>query len=102
MYAAAEEADSDCQGYFEEERPFALWPDAESGTLKAEVAGLPHVALPCKNELKLTIEQARNLGFDETLLQAIDEAHRISEAGRKASPARQRFAPIAATRPDSH
>jgi hypothetical protein len=102
MYAAAQEADSDCHGYFEEERPFTLWPEAESGTLVAEVAGLPHVALPCKNELKLTIGQARVLGFDDSLLQAIEEAHRISNAGRKASPGPQGLAPIAATRPDSH
>jgi hypothetical protein len=61
IYASAEEAY--CKDNFEDERPFFLWPDVESGTLIAEVAGLPHDAAPCKNELKLTIEQARKLGF---------------------------------------
>jgi hypothetical protein len=99
IYAAAEDPTSDCAGYFQDERPFVLWPDAESGTLVAQVAGLPHVALPCKNELKLTIEQARKLGFDETLLQTIEEAHRISEAGQRTKPVRKPPAPTAATRP---
>ena len=94
IYAVAEE--DYCQDYFKDQRSFVLWPDAESGTLVAEVAGLPHVALPCKNELKLTIEQARKLGFDESLLQSIEEAHRI------ASLVRQQPAPTGATRPNSH
>jgi hypothetical protein len=99
IYAAAEE--DYCQDYFKDKRSFVLWPDAESGTLVADVAGLPHFALPCKNELKLTIEQARKLGFDESLLQAIEEAHRIAAARRKASQVRQQSAPTAATHPDS-
>jgi len=102
IYAAAEDPDSDCTGYFQDERPFVLWPDAESGTVVAEVAGLPHVALPCKNELKLTIEQARKLGFDETLLRVIEEAHRILVAGQRTKPARQQSAPTASTPPDPH
>jgi len=101
-YAAAEDPDSDCTGYFQDERPFVLWPDAESGTLVAEVAGLPHVALPCKNELNLTMEQARKLVFDESLLQAIEEAHRITSAGVKAKPVRKPPAPTAATPPAPH
>jgi hypothetical protein len=100
IYAAVE--DDDCKRYFEDERSFVLWPDAGSGTLIAEVAGLPHVALPCKNDLKLTIEQARKLGFDESLLQAIEKAHRIAAGDSKARTVRKQPAPTAATRPDSH
>ena len=69
-----------------DERPFVLWPDAESGTLIAEVAGLSHIAAPCKRELKLTIEQAREQGFDESLLRAIEEAYRIFAASQKVKP----------------
>jgi hypothetical protein len=98
IYAAAEE--DYCKDYFEDDRPFFLWPNAESGTLIAEVAGLPHIAAPCKNELKLTIEQARNLGFDELLLQAIEEAHRIAAAHLKAKPVQTQSAPAAPTGPD--
>jgi len=100
VYAAAE--DDYCQDYFKDKRSFVLWPDAESGTLVAEVAGLPHVALPCKNELKLTIEQARKLGFDEPLLQAIEESHRLAAARPKAKPLRKLSAPAAATPSNSH
>jgi hypothetical protein len=102
IYAAAEDPESDCAGYFQDERPFVLWPDAESGTLVAEVAGLPHVALPCKNELKLQIDQARKLGFDESLLQAIEEAHRIAASRQTAKPVRKPPAPVAATHPTPH
>ena len=99
IYAAAQE--DYCKDYFADERPFALWPDAESATLVAEVAGLSHVASPCKNELKLTIEQARKLGFDESLLRAIEKAHRIAAVGVEAKPVRKQPTPTAATRPDS-
>ena len=99
IYAAAEE--DYCRDYFKDKRSFVLWPDAESGMLVAEVAGLPHVAAPCKNELKLTIEQARKLGFNESLLHAIEEAHRVAAVRPKASPVRQQPAPTASTRPNS-
>jgi hypothetical protein len=98
IYAAAQEGY--CQDYFNDKRSFVLWPDAESGTLIAEVAGLPHVALPCKNELKMTIEQARKLGFDESLLQAIEESH-LNVAG--ASKARRKQpSPAVPSPPHSH
>jgi hypothetical protein len=48
----------------------------------------------------LTIEQARNLGFDELLLQAIEEAHRIAAAHPKAKPVQTQSAPAAPTGPD--
>ena len=99
IYARAQE--TYCKEYFEDERPFVLWPDAESGTLAAEVAGLPHVAQPCKSEMKLTIEQARKLGFNESLLWLIEEAHRIAVDRPKAKPVRKQSAPTAATHPDS-
>jgi len=99
IYATAQE--DHCKDYFEDERSFVLWPDAESGTLVAEVAGLPHVALPCKNELKLTIEKARKLGFDESLLEAIQEAHRAAATGSTTRPVRKRPAPTAASHADS-
>ena len=101
MYVAAEDAEADCKGLFEDKQPIFLWPDAESGTLIAEVADFPHVAAPCKNKLKLTIEQARKLGFDESLLQAIEEAHRIASASRKARRVQKQSAPTEANRSNS-
>ena len=98
MYAAGEE--EYCREAFQDERSFFLWPDAESGTLVAEVAGLSHADIPCKIESKLTLQQARGLGFAEPLLQAIEEAHRLASEKAKATPARKQSAPAGPSRPD--
>jgi hypothetical protein len=72
-------ADKDCKDIFhdlEAPQSYQLWPDAKSGTLTAEPFSLPHVAAGCADPLALTPDQARKLGFDETLLSAIVQAHR--------------------------
>jgi hypothetical protein len=74
-------ADKDCKDIFhdlEAPQTYQLWPDAKSGTLIAEPFGLPHVAAGCADPLALTADQARKLGFDETLLSALVQAHRQS------------------------
>jgi len=73
LYADAEV--DDCKDIFAEPQSFLLWPDAKSGTLVAEVTGLSHVGAPCKVDFKMRLDQARKLGFDETLLGAIALAH---------------------------
>jgi len=80
LYLAAEEGD--CKDYFEDKQSFLLWPDSKSGALVAEVAGLPHVAAPCKIDFKLTLEQARKLGFSEELLRAIQDGQQEAAGGR--------------------
>lgn len=74
-------ADGDCKEAFQNPQAFQLWPDAKSGTLTAEPFDLPHVVAACAADLKLTPDQARKLGFDDTLLSAITEAHRQFAAG---------------------
>lgn len=54
---------------------FLLWPDAKREKLIALPVGLPHVVQACAAEISLTLDQARSLGFDESLLNAIHEAH---------------------------
>lgn len=66
----------DCKNAFRNSQPYQLWPDAKSGTLIAEPFDLPHVVAACADDLKLTPEQALKLGFSETLLSAISQAHR--------------------------
>lgn len=73
-------ADADCKDAFGDPQSFLLWPDAKSGTLVAQPFDLPHVVQACAQEIHLTIEQARNLGFSETLLSAIEQAHRAIAA----------------------
>jgi hypothetical protein len=69
-------AKEECKEAFQNPQSFQLWPDAKSGTLIAEPFGLPHVVAACAEELALTPDQARKMGFDETLLSAIAQAHR--------------------------
>ena len=69
-------ASEECKDAFQDSQPYQLWPDAKSGTLTAEPFGLPHVVAACADDLKLTLDQARKLGFSETLLSAIEQAHR--------------------------
>jgi hypothetical protein len=74
-------AATDCKDIFQDSQSYPqlsyqLWPDAASGKLIAEPFGLPQVAAPCAEHLELTIEQARKIGFDETLLTAIEQAHK--------------------------
>lgn len=68
-------ADADCKDAFGDPQSFLLWPDAKSDTLVAQPFDLPYAAQACAQEIQLTIEQARNLGFSESLLSAIEQAH---------------------------
>lgn len=68
-------ADADCMDAFENPQAFQLWPDAEKDVLVAQAFDLPHAVAACANELDLTMDQARQLGFNERLLDAIEEAH---------------------------
>jgi hypothetical protein len=69
-------ADSDCKDIFDEKQSYQLWPDAKTGTLVAEPFDLPHAVAACAEDLALTLDQARKLGFNESILTAIETAHR--------------------------
>lgn len=68
-------ADKECKDAFRNPQSYQLWPDAKSGTLTAEPFGLPHVVAACADDLALTADEARRVGFEETLLSAIAQAH---------------------------
>jgi len=68
-------ANSDCKDVFRNPQSYLIWPDAMRETLVAQPFDLPHVVQACANEIVLTIEQARKLGFDQGLLDAIQQAH---------------------------
>ena len=76
-------ADKDCKDAFEDPQSYQIWPDARSGTLVAEPFDLPHVVAACADDLALTIDQARKLGFDEALLTAIATAHRRNTSAQR-------------------
>jgi hypothetical protein len=78
-------ADKECKDAFRNPQSYQLWPDAKSGTLTAEPFGLPHVVAACADDLALTPDEARKVGFDETLLSAIAQAHRQSATNAMSS-----------------
>jgi len=71
-----ERASEDCKGAFLKPQSFLVWPDAQSGTLVVQAFDLPHVVQSCADEIGLPMGQARQLGFDESVLTAIEQAHR--------------------------
>jgi len=76
-------ANGDCKDAFQDPQSFLLWPDAASGTLVAMPFDLPFATQACANPIKLTIDQARKLGFSESLLGAIEQANRQTGAAPK-------------------
>ncbi len=81
IYAAA--ASEECKDAFQDSQSFLIWPDAQHGTLVAQAFDLPHAVQSCADEFGLTMEQARKLGFDESVLSAIEQAHRQIAANPK-------------------
>jgi len=73
--------DDGCKSIFRDPPALMFWPDAKSGTLDVLPVDLPHVIQSCALRTELTMVQARKLGFSETLLSAIEEAHRRVVAG---------------------
>ena len=72
----ASRADAESKDAFWLPQSFLIWPDAQKGSLIVQEADLPHVVQSCAIEIALTIDEARKLGFDESLLNAIEQAHR--------------------------
>ncbi len=69
-------ASPECKGAFDYQQMFVIWPDAQKEQLVAIASGLPHVVSGCEQEIHLTMEQIRALGFDETIIGSIESAHR--------------------------
>ena len=78
-------AASECKDSFEDPQSYQFWPDAARGRLIALAFDLPHAVAACADEIPLTPDQARKLGFDEALLGAIEQAHRQSAAAPSGS-----------------
>jgi hypothetical protein len=80
---AVTNSSSNCANVFEESQSFLLWPDAEHGKLVAQPFDLPYAVQACGDEIDLSMAQARKLGFDETMLTAIEQAHRRYAVARR-------------------
>jgi hypothetical protein len=68
-------ADADCKEVFSDGQSFQIWLDAKRGTLVAQPFGMVHAVSACAQEINLTIEQARKMGFSEKILEALEQAH---------------------------
>lgn len=78
-----------CKEVFDSAQVYQIWPDTRKGVLIAHATGLPHVTQGCAEDLPLSSDQARKLGFNESFLAALDQAHRAwvsTNSGVKTSP----------------
>lgn len=66
----------ECDQTYSDDQSFLIWPDANLGKVMIQADRLPGCCEACGIETGLTLEQARKLGFSETFLQAISDAHK--------------------------
>jgi hypothetical protein len=66
----------DCDDVIEQSKSFLIWPDEGTGHVVVQPDQLPGAAAGCGVPAQLTLDQARKLGFDDKLLNAIDQGHR--------------------------
>jgi hypothetical protein len=81
-------ARSNCKNAFRSGQSFLIWPDAKRQKLVVFPFDLPHSVQACAEEIYLTMDQARKLGFDEDLLHAISQAHRSATSPSSDPPPR--------------
>jgi hypothetical protein len=65
-----------CDDVYTDSQAFLIWPDAASGRVMLEADGLGGCCQACGIEVGLTVDEARELGFDEGFLHSVQEAHR--------------------------
>jgi hypothetical protein len=73
------DTDPECRQALESlgQMEFQIWPDARHGELIVKAIGLPHVAQACEEDIGLSIPEAREQGFREDVLAAIEKAHQL-------------------------
>lgn len=76
LQAYKEATNHECDKTYSDDQSFLIWPDAESGKVMIQADRLPGCCESCGIEIGLTLEQARKLGFSDTFLQAIGDAHK--------------------------
>jgi hypothetical protein len=79
LQAYREATHHECDDTYSNDQSFLIWPDANLGKVMIQADRLPGCCQACGIETGLTLEEARRLGFSETFLQAISDAHRKLE-----------------------
>ena len=79
------DADPECRRALESlgQMEFQIWPDARHGQLIVKAIGLPHVVQACEEEIGLSIPEAREQGFRDDVLAAIEKAHQLIHSSVK-------------------
>jgi hypothetical protein len=75
MYMKDPDNGGDCKDAYQDPQSFMIYPDAKTGTLIVSAFDLPHVVQACANDMTLTLDQAKKLGFDHGFLDAVAAAH---------------------------
>jgi len=88
MYLKDPDNAGDCQTAYGDAntQAFMIWPEAKTGTLKVEAFDLPHVTQACANDMTLTMDQAKSLGFNADFLNAVAAAQKQPGADKLAAP----------------
>ena len=68
----------ECDDQYPDDQSFLVWPDERSGKVVIQADRLSGCCEACGIEAGLTMELARELGFSETFLQSIADAHQQS------------------------
>lgn len=76
LQAYREATHHECDQTYSDDQSFLIWPDANLGKVMIQADRLPGCCEACGIETGFTLEQARRLGFSETFLQAISDAHK--------------------------
>jgi len=75
MYMEDPDNGGECKDAYEDPQSFMIYPDAKTGTLIVSAFDLPHVVQACMNDMTLTLDQAKKLGFNQGFLDAVAAAH---------------------------
>jgi hypothetical protein len=77
-YMQKDHPDSDCRRALTAEpgspQSFILWPEAKDGSVVVEPFDLPHVVQACANDVHLSAEEMKSLGFSQGFLDALAAA----------------------------
>lgn len=76
LQAYREATHHECDQTYSDDQSFLIWPDANLGKVMIQADRLPGCCEACGIETGITLEQARKLGFSETFLQTISDAHK--------------------------
>ncbi len=76
---ASAQAEKDCKEAFAtaDAVSFVLWLDARQGAVEAQPFSFPHAEAACADSVEIPVAQARKMGFNGEMLDALEAAHQL-------------------------